>query len=108
MSKPKTENRTGRPYLSVHSQAQSEVVAFPFCVLDQQWVIAVTNTPGKRSTFDEVDHPRGPPETHLHGIFMEPRPSGMGWRRRLRKRPARPTGRVGPVVRRTARTLNVS
>ena len=57
MSKPKTENRTGRTCLSARSQAQSEVVAFPFCVLGQQWIIAVKNTPGKQSTFDEVDHP---------------------------------------------------
>src|SRR5450631_3479258 len=90
MSKPKTENRTGRTCLSVHSQAQSEVVAFPFCVLDQPWVIGVKNTPGKRSTFDEVDHPREPPVPDLHGIFMEPRQSGMGRRERLRSVPARP------------------
>jgi heme-degrading monooxygenase HmoA len=39
---------------------------------------------------------RGPPEPHLHGIFMEPRPSGMGKRRRLRSAlPANWSGRTG-------------
>src|ERR1035437_6708113 len=108
MSKPKTENRTGRTYLSVRSQAQSEVVAFPFCVLDQPWIIAVKNTPVKRSTFDEVHPARGPPEPHLHGIFMEPRPFSMCRRGTLISAPRLATGRVGPVVRRTARTMNVS
>jgi hypothetical protein len=82
---------------------------FPFCVPDQPSFIAVKNTPGKRSTFDEVDHPREPPGPDLHGIFMEPRQSGMGRRERLRSVPSRPmVWAGGPVVHRTPGTLNIS
>jgi hypothetical protein len=85
------------------------MVAFPFCVLDQPWVIGVKNTPGKRSTFDEVHPDREPPVPDLHGIFMEPRQSRMGRRERLRSVPARPmVWAGGPVVPRTAGTLNIS
>jgi hypothetical protein len=61
-----------------------------FFVLDQPWIIAVKNTPAKRSRFHELDHPRGPPEQHLHGFFMEPRQSGMGGGGKIRSVAARP------------------
>src|ERR1035437_9385532 len=66
MSKPKTENRTGRTCLSAHSQAQSEVVAFPFCVLGQQWIIAVKNTLGNGQRLMKSTIPAG----HQSRIFM--------------------------------------
>ena len=53
----------------------------------------------KRSTFDEVDQPRGPQGLNLHGIFIEPRQSGHGGRRRLKIAPARLLVAWGPVVR---------